>query len=56
MLKLYKFADGTKEYWETWDNEDGTHSVHWGRLGTRGKSKTVKDSLFKNRSKQYKLK
>lgn len=47
MLKLYKFTDGTKEYWETWDNEDGTHTVHWGKLGAKGRSKLVKDSLFK---------
>ena len=26
MLKLYKFSDGGKEYLETWDNEDGTHT------------------------------
>lgn len=48
MLKLYKFADDVKEYWETWDNEDGSHTVHWGgKLGTKGNSKTVKDSMFK---------
>ena len=47
MLKLYNFADGAKEYWETWDNEDGSHTVHWGKLGTKGNSKTVKDSIFK---------
>ncbi len=47
MLKLYKFTDDVKEYWETWDNEDGSHTVHWGKLGTKGNSKTVKDSLFK---------
>ena len=47
MLKLYNFADGAKEYWETWDNEDGSHSVHWGKLGTKGKSKIVKDTLLK---------
>ena len=47
MLKLYKFTDSTKEYWETWDNEDRTHTVHWGKLGSKGNSKIVKDSLFK---------
>ena len=46
MLKLYKFTDDKKEYWETWDN-DGSHTVHWGVLGTRGESKTVKSSFFK---------
>jgi hypothetical protein len=47
MLKLYKFTDQEKLYWETWDNDDGTHTVHWGVLGTRGDSKTIKSSLLK---------
>lgn len=47
MLKLYKFTDNEKLYWETWDNGDGTHTVHCGELGTEGNSKTVKSSLFK---------
>ena len=47
MLKLYKFTDNKKMYWETWDNDDGTHTVHWGELGTEGESKTVKNSLLK---------
>ena len=47
MLKLYKFTDNEKLYWETWDNDDGTHTVHWGELGTEGQSKTVKSSLLK---------
>ena len=47
MLKLYKFTDDKKEYWETWDNGNGTHEVHWGELGTRGESKSIKSSLIK---------
>ena len=47
MLKLYKLIDDQKEYWETWDNNNGSHTIHWGRLGTRGESKEVKSSLFK---------
>lgn len=47
MLKLYKIAPGDARYWETWNNDDGTHTVHWGRLGDKGQSKTVKSSLFK---------
>lgn len=47
MLKLYKLTDSQKLYWETWDNEDGTHTVHWGELGAEGESKTVKSSLLK---------
>jgi hypothetical protein len=47
MLKLYRFTDDKKEYWETWDNNNGTHSVHWGTLGTQGESRTVKSTFFK---------
>ena len=47
MLKLYKLNSEPKEYWETWDNDDGTHTVHWGELGTRGRDKIVKNTLFK---------
>ena len=47
MLKLYKLIGDQKEYWETWDNDNGSHTVHWGKLGTRGESKEVKSSLFK---------
>lgn len=51
MLKLYRFTDSKKEYWETWDNDDGSHTVHWGELGTKGDSKTVKGSLLKKPEK-----
>jgi len=47
VLKLYRFTESKKEYWETWDNDDGTHTIHWGELGTKGHSKIVKRSLFK---------
>ena len=46
MLKLYRFTDAKKDYWETWDNEDDSHTVHWGELGTTGQSKTVKSTLL----------
>ena len=48
MLKLYKLIDDKKEYWETWDNEDGTHTIHWGDLGTTGQSKEVKQTFLKS--------
>jgi len=51
VLKLYKFTDAKKEYWETWDNDDGSHTVHWGELGTTGQSKVVKGSLVKKPEK-----
>jgi predicted DNA-binding WGR domain protein len=47
MLKLYRFTDTKKDYWETWKNEDGSHTVHWGELGTTGQSKAVKSSFLK---------
>ena len=47
MLKLYRLTPSKKEYWETWDNNNGSHEIHWGALGTRGESKTVKSGLFK---------
>ena len=47
MLKLYKFTNTKKEYWETWENDDGTHTVHWGEIGEQGDSKILKSSLFK---------
>lgn len=47
MLKLYKMDEQPPRYWETWNNDDGSHTVHWGVLGETGDSKTVKSSLFK---------
>ena len=47
MLKLYRLTDERKEYWETWENDDGTHTVHWGELGDQGYTRTVKSTLFK---------
>lgn len=47
MLKLYRFAPEKKEYWETWDNGKGAHTVHWGVLGTRGESKTINSTASK---------
>jgi len=51
VLKLYKLTDSKKEYWETWDNDDGSHTVHWGELGTTGQSKEIKGSLLKKPEK-----
>lgn len=48
MLKLYKMTTEEKLYWETWDNGDGTHTVHWGTLGTQGASRKVKSSLLRS--------
>jgi predicted DNA-binding WGR domain protein len=51
LLKLYRFLNEKKEYWETWENGDGSHTIHWGELGTRGESKRVKSSLFSKAEK-----
>ncbi len=45
VLKLYRRSNDTVEYWETWDNDDGSHTVHFGTLGTTGESRVVKSSL-----------
>ena len=51
MLKLYRLSEEKKEYWETWSNDDGSHRVHWGVLGTTGESKVLQKSLFHNPQK-----
>ena len=47
LLKLYKRSDTGVFYWETWQEGASDHLVHWGELGTRGETKTVKSSFFK---------
>lgn len=47
MLKLYRLSETKKEYWETWENGDDSHTVHWGELGTTGQSKAVKSTPLK---------
>lgn len=47
MLKLYRLSDVAKEYWETWE-DDGSHVVHFGELGTRGTFRPVKGRLFRS--------
>lgn len=41
MLKLYKHIDGQLHYWETWDKDERTGSVHWGVVGDRGHDLTL---------------
>ena len=48
MLKLYKETDGIINYWETWDNDDTSGTVHWGQLGERGEDKVVKSGYGEN--------
>jgi len=55
MLKLYKLDNQPPLYWETWENDDGSHTVHWGVLGKTGESKTVKSSLLKKATDKIQL-
>ena len=48
MIKLYKTTNNELHYWETWDNENNSASIHWGKVGYRGEVKTVKSGLFSN--------
>ena len=48
MIKLYRFSQALKECWETWEDGDGNHTVHWGELGSRGQHKTVTSGLWRN--------
>lgn len=45
MLKLYRLLPSKKEYWETWEQSPGQHLVHWGELGTRGSTETVRSGI-----------
>lgn len=48
MLKLYRISGAEKLYWETWEEKPGSQIVHWGTLGTRGESKTIKSGFLKS--------
>ena len=47
MIKLYRFTPSAKEYWETWQDDHDSYTVHWGVLGTRGEQKTIVSSLWR---------
>lgn len=51
MIKLYKKEEDRTLYWETWER-DGTHTIHWGELGTNGQSKEIRSSIFRDASKK----
>lgn len=50
MLKLYRMSDSQKEYWETWEETKESSLVHWGILGTRGATKTVRSDFQRQAS------
>jgi len=45
-MKLYKRIENDLYYWETWDKDNKTGIVHWGKVGNRGEDKEVKSKLF----------
>lgn len=56
MKKFYYPRGNPQRYWEYWDNEDGSHTVHWGELGTEGESTVIKRRLLtSSRSQVLKL-
>ena len=56
MLKLYKNINNELHYWETWENNKNTSTIHWGIVGHAGETKTIKSSFLKDYTKKYKKK
>lgn len=52
MLKLYRFGKDRKEYWETWNDAKGIHTIHWGELGTQGQTREIRSTFMKKAEKQ----
>lgn len=50
MTKLYRKTEVGTHYWETWQNGK-IHTIHWGKLGERGQTKEIADSLFRSATK-----
>lgn len=48
MIKLYKKIDKKLHYWEIWENDKKSATVHYGIVGEEGESKTIHSSLFSN--------
>jgi hypothetical protein len=47
VLKLYKKTEHGTQYWEAWD-ADGEVMVHWGTMGERGQTQSIKVEAGKN--------
>ena len=47
MIKLYKATADALLYWETWEHE-GTHTIHWGKVGETGQTKELRSGLLRN--------
>jgi len=48
MLKLYKYIDSELYYWETWEKDNRTAVVHWGKVGETGQSEELKSGFLSN--------
>jgi hypothetical protein len=45
MIKLYKRIDGEFHYWESWEADKTSATIHWGIVGQKGRDKTVRSSF-----------
>lgn len=52
LKKLYFPEANPTHYWEYWDNDDGSFTIHWGELGSEGDSKTVSRKFLKSAKSQ----
>lgn len=43
---LTQTKDGHNKFYDMYNNEDGTFTAHWGRIGTYGQSKTYSMDLW----------
>jgi predicted DNA-binding WGR domain protein len=48
MIKLYKLIDAKLHYWEAWENNKKSATIHWGIVGERGQDKKIKNGFFSN--------
>jgi len=54
MTTLYKVVTDRIFYWETWNNEGKDWIIHFGKVGERGHSEKVKNSLFSSAERKVK--
>ncbi|WP_316845816.1 hypothetical protein [Pedobacter psychrodurus] len=52
MLKLYKLIDQQLHYWETWNDDDKTATIHWGIVGKHGSQKKITGGFFSSFQKK----
>ena len=54
MIKLYKKINNQLHYWQTWENDNNSTTVHWGIVGEEGTNKIVRSNLFSNHKTKVK--